>query len=235
MQTAASAANTSLWSAIETFTAVSGMNGSHFPPAPLTRIQDQISRVSPYVSGYISWIFGDDMSPQATYYPVEASELNRQYRGADDILPLASYQLLTPPSLLYPDTPAPSKLSDRTGGGYDGFDAGSWVGFANGATYSTLQIVGDLGGIQTIHSACALTQSWTASAIYHPSQIDVEVSLDGWNWTPFGSTNSFPADTEDFAVVWGEVTGSASARYVRWTFTYQEWLFLAELEVTGTP
>jgi hypothetical protein len=59
------------------------------------------------------------------------------------------------------------------------------------------------------------------------------VSQDGSNWTSFGSANSFPADTQDFAVMWGEATGSASARYIRWTFTCQQWLFLAELEIGG--
>ena len=234
MQTAAQAANTSLWSAIETFSAVPNVAGECFPPAPIARIQDQINRVSPSVSGYVSWIFGDDMSPQATYYPVEASELNRQYRLADDLLPLASYQLLSPPNLLYPDTQTPSKLLDRTGGGYDGFLRGSWVGFADDSSYLPVQIVGDLGAVKTIHSVRALTQSWIASGIYHPSQMDIDVSQDGSNWTPFGSTNAFPSDTQDFAVMWGEVTGSASARYVRWTLTYRQWLFLAELEVSGT-
>jgi hypothetical protein len=233
MQTAAQATNTSLWSAIETFTAKSNLTSDRYPPGPITRIQDQISRVSPYVSGYVSWIFGDDMSPQATYYPVEASELNRQYQIADDILPLVTYQFVSPPSLFYPDTLVPSKLSDRTGGGYDGFLRGSWVGFADDSSYLPVQIVGDLGGVKTISSVRALTQSWTASGIFHPSQMDIDVSQDGANWTPFGSTNAFPSDTEDFAVMWGEVTGSASARYVRWTLTYREWLFLAELEVTG--
>jgi hypothetical protein len=33
--------------------------------------------------------------------------------------------------------------------------------------------------------------------------------------------------------MWGEATGSASARYIRWTFTCQQWLFLAELEIGG--
>ena len=186
------------------------------------------------MSGYVSWIFGDDMSPQATYYPVEASELNRHYRLAGDILPLESYQLLSRPSFLYPDTETPSKLSDRTGGGYDGISLGSWVGFANGSAYTPVQIVGDLGGCQDDTFRSRADAILDRIGIYHPSQMDIDVSQDGSNWTPFGSTNSFPADTEDFAVMWGEVTGSASARYVRWTLTYREWLFLAELEVGGT-
>jgi hypothetical protein len=72
--------HTVLWDTLETFTAVSGVSGEQYPPADVTRIQRQISAVRPYVSSYVSWIFGDDMSPQATYYPLEATELYRQYR-----------------------------------------------------------------------------------------------------------------------------------------------------------
>jgi hypothetical protein len=84
-------------------------------------------------------------------------------------------------------------------------------------------------------SAYPLTLSWAPSAIYHPAQVDIAVSQDGSNWSAFGSTNSFASDTQDFAVMWGNVTGSTWARYVRWTFTYQGWLFLAELEAIGPP
>jgi uncharacterized protein DUF4434 len=234
MQTAAQATNTALWSAIETYTADPNLTSERFPPAPMPRIQDQVNKASPYVSGYVSWIFGDDMSPQATYYPVEASDLNRHYQQAGDVLPLESYQLLSPPSSLYPDTATPSKLSDRTGGGYDGFSLGSWVGFANGDAYTPIQIVGDLGSVNPIQSVRALTQSWLSSGIYRPAQMDIEISLDGSNWAPFGSTNSFPQDTDDFAIMWGEVAGAASARYVRWTFSCRDWFFLAELEVIGS-
>ena len=107
-----------------------------------------------------------------------------------------SYQLLSPPSVFYPDTATPSKLLDRTGGGYDGLLTGSWVGFSDGSSYLPVQIVGDLGGLKAIHSVRALTQSWIASGIYHPSQMAVDVSQDGSNWMPFGSTNSFPADIQ---------------------------------------
>jgi hypothetical protein len=96
-----------------------------------------------------------------------------------------------------------------------------------------VQIVGDLGGLKTIRSVRALTQSWLASGIYHPVAMKVEVSSDGSNWIPFGSTHAFPRDTQNFAQMWGEVKGAASARYVRWTFACREWFFLAELEVIG--
>ena len=129
-----------------------------------------------------------------------------------------------PASAAYPD-PGFQKLKDRT----SSRDRSSWAGFAN----NTLQVVGDLGGTKTIHAVRALTQSQTASGIFHPSEISVEVSQDGSNWVPFGTTNSFPADTLDFAVMWGEVRGCATARYIRWTFAYREWLFLAELEAIG--
>jgi hypothetical protein len=75
--------------------------------------------------------------------------------------------------------------------------------------------------------------SWTSAGALHPNQIEVGYSQDGVNWAPFGSANSFPPDAPGYSVMWGEVDGSASARYVRWTFTYREWLMLAELEVIG--
>ncbi len=233
MQAAARSTHTALWSVIEIYAASRDWTGDRFPPAPVSRIREQVEKVSPYVSGFVSWIFGDDLSQQATYYPVEASELNREYRSAGRLLPLRSYELLTPASALYPDTGNHSKLSDRTGGGYDGFARRSWVGFRNGHGYAPVQIVGDLGGLKTIRSVRALTQSWLASGIYHPMEMNVEVSSDGSNWIPFGSTHAFPRDTQNFSVMWGEVKGAASARYVRWTFACRKWFFLAELEVIG--
>jgi hypothetical protein len=229
----AAGTNTALWSTIETFTADAHVNNEQFPPAAISRIQKQVDLVHPYVSGYMSWIFGDDMSPQAAYYPVEASDLNRRYRAAFhpsaahayEVLPLVSYQLSVAASTAYPDSDL-QKLKDRT----SSRELSSWVGFRS----DTLQITGDLGTVKTIHAARALTQSQTPSGIFHPSQIQVEVSQDGSNWVSFGTTNSFPHDTPDFAVMWGEVRGSATARYIRWTFTSREWLFLAELEVIGT-
>jgi hypothetical protein len=77
----AAGTKTALWDTLETFRAVAGVGGERYPPADASRIKQQISAVGPYVSGYVSWIFGDDLSPQATYYPVEASELNRQYKS----------------------------------------------------------------------------------------------------------------------------------------------------------
>ena len=107
------------------------------------------------------------------------------------------------------------------------------VGFQDGHRYTPVQIVGDLGGPKAIQSVRALTQSSLATGIYHPMEMSVELSPDGSNWIPFGSTNSFPRDTRSFSVMWGQVNGAALARYVRWTFTCREWFFLAELEVIG--
>jgi hypothetical protein len=76
----AGATKTSLWSIVETFTADCSPSGERYPPANISRIRSQISQVRPYVTGYVSWIFGDDLSPQARYYPAEARELNRQYK-----------------------------------------------------------------------------------------------------------------------------------------------------------
>ncbi len=243
----AAGAHTALWSTLELFTASSDpkVSGEQYRPTNDTsRIQTQVNAVRPFVSGYVSWMFGDDMSPQATYYPVEADELNRQYKYTfkpeeapnDDVLLLQSYSYPSQqPDARYPDSSAVPMLSDGTGGGYNGNSLTSWVGFSNpNFRPATVQIVGDLGTIQTIHSVRVLAQSWVNTGILHPSRMVAEASQDGVNWTAFGMSTSFPSDTQNFAVVWGEVDGSASARFVRWTFTYSEWLMLAELEVVGS-
>jgi hypothetical protein len=77
----ASGAKTALWDTLETFRAIPGVGGERYPPADASRIEQQIRAVRPYVSGYVTWIFGDDLSPLATYYPVQASELNRQFKS----------------------------------------------------------------------------------------------------------------------------------------------------------
>jgi hypothetical protein len=239
---AQSVGNVALWSTTEVFSYVSSLGAEQYPPAAASRVQQQVSAVRPYVTGYVSWIFGNDMSQQATYYPVEASELTRRYSYLlnetspnYEYIPIQSYRFSSAPSSQYPDSPTTPKLTDRTGGGYnDAYTLATWVGFANN-TYGevTLQITGDLGSVKPIARARALSMSWTSAGALHPNQIEVGYSQDGVNWAPFGSANSFPPDAPGYSVMWGEVDGSASARYVRWTFTYREWLMLAELEVIG--
>ncbi|MEO7142756.1 MAG: DUF4434 domain-containing protein [Bryobacteraceae bacterium] len=242
----ASAINTAgshaaLWSTTETFVSNPDLSNDRYPPADVLRIDSQVNSIQPYVSGYVRWIFGDDMSPQATYYPVEASALNRNYQSRFkpqsspnwNIFPLQSYQCIPSPS--YPDTPGAPKLSDRTGGGYNGYSLADWLGFRVEDSGGTIRVVGDLGSALQIRSVRALTQSWIASGIYHPRSMTVEVSPNNTDWTTLGTTSAFPSDTQDFAVMWGEVDGFATGRYVRWTFTHTAWLFLAELEVLGSP
>lgn len=243
----ASGQNTALWSTLELFTASTDPNvpsEQYLPTNDISRLQTQVSAVSPFVTGYVSWMFGDDLSPQATYYPVEAAELSRQYQYTfdpeptppDDLIPIQTYWYATQqPDPRYPDSTTAPLLTDGTGGGYNSSQSlATWVGFAN-PTYgsTTVQVVADLAASRTIHSVQALTLSWIASGVFHPSQMLIEVSPDNLNWSTFGSTTNFPSDTQTFAVMWGEVDASASARFVRWTFSYSEWLFLAELEVIG--
>ena len=239
---AQSVGSVTLWSTTELFSYVPSLGAEQYPPADASRVQQQVSAVRPYVTGYVGWIFGNDMSPQATYYPVEASELSRRYRYLlnettpnYDYIPIQSYQYSTAPNSQYSDSSTAPKLTDRTGGGYnDAYTLATWVGFANN-TYSptTLQITADLGSVKPIAQARALSMSWTAAGALHPNQIEVDYSQDGANWLTFGSTTSFAPDAPGFSVMWGEVDGSASARYVRWKFWYREWLMLAEIEVIG--
>ena len=77
----AAGGGTVLLAIIETFTAAPGMSNDRYPPASISRIAEQLNAVRPYVSGAVSWIFGHDMSPRATYYPEKAGALYREYRA----------------------------------------------------------------------------------------------------------------------------------------------------------
>ncbi len=72
---------TALLAIIETFTAAPNLSQNRYPPASISRVEEELNAVRPYVSGSVSWIFGHDMSPQATYYPGEAAALYREYRA----------------------------------------------------------------------------------------------------------------------------------------------------------
>ena len=75
------------WTTAETFeAAVRGTESANgWQPAPVSRINRQIAAEAPYVSQIIQFMYGWDMSPEATYTPVEADTLLAQYTG--DVLP----------------------------------------------------------------------------------------------------------------------------------------------------
>lgn len=237
----AAGTGTALWATTETFTADPALSNDRYPPADVDRIARQVEAVRPFVSGYVSWIYGNDMSPQATYYPVEASALRKAYlsRYKPQLFParatftIKSYHTTPTPAAEYSDDPDSPKLTDRTGGGYNESSLDHWIGFRVEETGGMVQVLADLGELRRVRALRALTQSWTESGIYRPRRMMVEVSTEGSNWTRFGSTDEFPADTPGFAAMWGEVTGNASSRYVRCTFEHTSFLFLSELEVWG--
>ena len=237
----AAGTRTSLWSTVETFTAVPNVPGEQYPPASAARIQQQVANERPWVTGYVNYIYGDDLSQQATYYPVEASGLNRDYRytfrpGAvvpTPAIPLTSYVSSPGPSSSYPDTN--HHLSDRTGGGYDNQGLTDWSGYAVEDTGGQVTITADLGSVQQISAVRALSLSMTDSGIYHPLRLAVETSTDGVNFTSAGLATLPSPDTVTFSVGWSELDVARAARYVRYNFTHQEWLFVSELEVLGNP
>jgi hypothetical protein len=72
---------TALLAIIETFTSQPDLADIRYPPASISRVEQQVNAVRPYVSGSVSWIFGHHMSPQATFYPEEAGALYREYHA----------------------------------------------------------------------------------------------------------------------------------------------------------
>ena len=125
-----------LWSVLETFEFSSSVNQDKYPPAGMARIAQQVTAEQSQVSRILTWMFGRDMSPQSTYYPIEASQLlmdyKTQYGGTVRLqrIPFTYlYGLGHAPSSSYSDSSF-SLLSNRVGGGH-GATNGEWVGFSD--------------------------------------------------------------------------------------------------------
>jgi hypothetical protein len=237
-----------LWSTVETFWNNGNMNNAAWPPAPKDRIARQIEKVRSSVGGYVEWIYGNDQSKRATYYPVEASRLQFELGSAltpeqrpfRTKVPITKYTLNPAPSPSYPDTGG-TELSNGEGGGYAG-NLDAWVGFAmpyrgdnvppeEADHYVRVEV--DLAAMRELSSIRALTLTWTDGGIHHPVSMAVQVSDDEVVWRPFGDTSGHALNKEFYSIGWAEVNGHPTrARYIAITFYRHYWLFLSEIEVT---
>jgi hypothetical protein len=234
-----------LWTTAETFQAVvpgtESANG--WQPAPLSRIQQQLTEEAPYVSQIIEYIYEWDMSPEATYTPVEAKTLLAQYEKMLGLPHLGTTPLQgikvsysATPSPSYPDT-TPSKLTNGTGGGFGEPLANDWVGFSANQQ-STVTATVDLGSMKSVSSIEALFAGYGNSGISFPTNVIVEYSANNTTWSfmgnPAGQNTGFSTPAL-YAVGWVSVAATnavpVSARWVAITATYTDWLFIGEIKI----
>jgi hypothetical protein len=109
------------------------------------------------------------------------------------------------------------------------------VGYSVYNDGGTVVLTADLGYPQQITAFRALTLSQTSWGIYHPTGLSIAVSNDGVSFSTLGYPLRPSPDTPDFSVGWSELDVNTSARYVRYTFTHHDWLFVSELEILGIP
>jgi hypothetical protein len=229
-----------LWATTETFEVLDAGTESEigWQPAPLSRIHRQIAAEAPYVSQMIEFIYGWDMSPEATYTPVEADTLLAQYtREASGTRGLTGGTVLYSVSPLpdYADT-FPSKATNGTGGGFIQPLARDWVGFA-GNPKGTVTATVDLGGQKTISGVHTLFAGSTLSGISFPSGVVSEYSADGgFSWVQIGGSDGQKVGIETppmYSVGWVRAVSSTPvlASHVRITVQFQDLLFLGEIKV----
>jgi hypothetical protein len=243
LETAVASGTVQLWTTAETFqAAVTGTESANgWQPAPVSRISRQIAAEAPYVSQIIQFMYGWDMSPEATYTPVEADTLLAQYRrDGSEAMSLAggtvSYSI--PPSWSYPDN-VPSKLTNGTGGGFRQSLTAAWVGFA-GDPRGTVTVTIDLGGPRRFSGVGTLFAGSTRSGIYFPQGVVVEYSGDGGaSWSSLGSPDAQNVGIDTpllYAVGWVNATNPTPvvASQVRVTVNFYEWLFIGEIKVIGS-
>ncbi len=243
IQTSIVSGTVQFWTTTETFeAAVRGTESANgWQPAPVSRISQQIAAEAPYVSQIIQFMYGWDMSPQATYTPVEADTLLAQYSG-DAIASMSrtgsSVSYSVSPSLRYPDN-VPSKLINGTGGGFRQALAADWVGFA-GDPAGAVTVTVDLGGSRRFMGVRTLFAGSTMSGIYFPRGVVVEYSGDGGvSWSSFGGSTSQNVGIDTpllYSVGWVNATNPTPviASQVRVTVNFYEWLFIGEIKVMGS-
>jgi hypothetical protein len=243
LETSIASGTVQLWATAETFrSAVTGTeSASGWRPAPVSRVSQQIAAEAPYVSQIIEFMYGWDMSPEATYTPVEADTLLAQYNGdGSGAMPRASgtVSYSISPSLNYPDA-VPSKLTNGTGGGFRQSLAADWVGFA-GTPTGAVTVTVDLGGPRRFTGVRALFAGSTMSGIYFPRDVEVEYSRDGGvSWFPLGSSTGQNVGIDTpllYAIAWVNATNPTPviASQVRVTVNFYEWLFIGEIKVMGS-
>jgi hypothetical protein len=242
LETSIASGTVQLWTTTETFQAAAPgtESASGWQPAPVSRIRQQIAAEAPSVSQIIQFMYGWDMSPEATYTPVEADTLLAQYIG-DTSSPtppaggIVSYTIS--PSWSYPDI-FPSKLTNGTGGGFGQSLTGDWVGF-HGNPAGAVTVTVDLLGPRTVTGVHTLFAGSTMSGIYFPKAVVTEYSRDGGvSWLPLGSPNGQNVGIDNpqfYAVAWINATNRTpvTASHVRVTMNFCEWLFVGEVKVIG--
>lgn len=137
----------------------------------------------------------------------------------------AAYQCSIPASSSYPDSGG--ELTDGALGSAV-YTHPAWSGRL---THQSIVCVLDLGTQQDVSAVTARSLQDVGTGIAAPALAEVAVSLDGTTFTPFGGAAAADEVVGVGAVV-HRVEGSASARFVRFTFTTGgSWAFLDELEV----
>jgi hypothetical protein len=242
LETSIASGAVQLWTTTETFqAAVTGTESANgWQPAPISRIKQQVAAEAPYVSQIIQFMYGWDMSPEATYTPVEADTLFAQYSGdASGTTPLVggtiSYSIA--PSWSFADI-VPSKLTNGTGGGFGQSLKDDWVAFAADPE-GTVTVTVELGGPRTVMGIRTLFAGSTMSGIFFPPRVVAEYSPDGGVfWFKLGSVNGQNAGLDTplfYAVTWVNATNSTPviARKVRVTVNFCKWVFIGEIKVMG--
>ncbi|WP_067934100.1 DUF4855 domain-containing protein [Alicyclobacillus kakegawensis] len=127
-----------------------------------------------------------------------------------------------------------TKLTDGVIGPASWSSDGPWVGYLRQDQHS---VTIDLGQTGTLHKLDAWFLQDTASGIYFPRQVQFSVSSDGKHWSRVGTASpSIPISqkgifTEPLTVDHLNV----AARYVRYTFYDDVFVFLSEAEAFGLP
>ena len=112
------------------------------------------------------------------------------------------------------------------------YDEKKWFKFARG---QSREVIFDLRHTSTVTGFRVVLMHKAEGGVYYPSEFTVALSEDGKNWEKVFVNKQFyardPDEILDYKKDFGE---KLAARFVRFSFELDVWVFIGQLEVYGT-
>lgn len=123
-------------------------------------------------------------------------------------------------------------LTDGKSGSSKNYKDGQWQGFDHGGSRS---VVIDMGRVNTVRQLQERFIQDGRAGVHFPSVVTYALSMNGKDWAVVGTVKSkLPLTSSNVATQTYILSGiDYQARYVRMTFTVDEWVFADEFQVFG--
>lgn len=125
-------------------------------------------------------------------------------------------------------------LTDGKIGSSNSFKDGQWQGYDHGGARS---VVIDMGHVNTVRQLQERFIQDRGAGVHFPREVTYALSMNGKDWAVVGTVGSkMPLTSQAVATQTYAVSGiDYQAKYVRMTFTVDDWVLADEFQVFGNP